>query len=191
MKFHECFCLEWVLEGSGFPLEILPLSKVPELCAARDGLEGTLCSLCFSQISLRFLGHQPTSRRHLDPPAAGSWSCQGNLGSLVPLRQKRAPQLAFSLCGAPRRVTRLPTASPTDIVHSMDEPQLQKLLLKKVTSPAAAAPGTAGAHPRFLCFVSSTKRPRVLFLVAEEAPGPVLVAEEATRCPTLVREDPR
>lgn len=163
MKFCDCFCPEWVLEDSGFPLEILPLSKVSELCAARDGLEGTLCSLCFSQISLRFLGRHPSSRRHLDPPAAGSWSCQGKSGELFSPETQKSTQLAFSLCGAPRRVTRLPTASHRNIVHPMDEPQLQKLLLKKVTSPAAAAPRHSWG---------SSQVP-LLCLLHQEATGPV------------------
>lgn len=64
MKFHQYFCPERVLKDSGFSLEILPLSKAPELCATRAGSERTLCSFCFSQILLRFLGHHPTSGRH-------------------------------------------------------------------------------------------------------------------------------
>lgn len=126
------------LEDSGFPLEILPLSKVPELCAARDRSEGTLCSLCFSQISLRFLGHHPTSRRHLDAPAAGSWSCQGKSGeSFASETEKSTPAALWS---SKEGHEASHSISPTNIFHSRDEPQLQKLLLEKVASQAAAAP---------------------------------------------------
>lgn len=105
MKFHECFCPQWVLMDSRFPLEILPLSKMPELCATRDGLEGTFCSLCFSQISQRFLGQHPTSRRPPDPLAVGSWSCHRKCGeSFASETEKSTPAGHFPSIG-PQRAT--------------------------------------------------------------------------------------
>lgn len=161
------------------------------MCCQRWIRGNPLLTLLF-QISLRFPGHHPTSRGHLDPPAAESWSCQGkSVDSFASETQKSTPAGLVSLWSSQQGHEASHSISPTNTVCSRDEPQLQKLLLEKATLKQQLPPGTAGAHPRFLCFVSSTKRPRDLSPWLKKPQGLLLVAEEATRRPTLVREDPR